>query len=55
MTALARVICNWHESGEDKDIDDLWFFVVKQQVEPSNVALIQDEILSKIRGLMAMK
>lgn len=53
VTAIAKAICSWHESGEDKDGDDLWFSVVKQQVEPSSVATMRDEILSIIRGLMA--
>ncbi|KAG6629328.1 hypothetical protein I3843_14G078000 [Carya illinoinensis] len=52
VTAIARAICSWQESGEDKDRDGLWFSAVKQQVTPSSVATMRDEILSEIRGLM---
>jgi sentrin-specific protease 8 len=55
VTSIARAICSWHGSGEDKDKDELWFSAVKEQVTPSTVAGMRGEILSLIRGLMATK
>lgn len=51
VAAIARVICSWHTS-EDKEVDDLWFSAVKEQVTPSTVGRMRNEILSLIKDLM---
>ncbi|EXC33239.1 NEDD8-specific protease 1 [Morus notabilis] len=57
VTAISRVICLWHGDGgnKDKGEGDLWLSAVKEQVTPSVVAEMRNEILGLIRGLMAMK
>ncbi|KAK7262370.1 hypothetical protein RJT34_29939 [Clitoria ternatea] len=53
VTAIARVICNWHWNCNNTDTNDLWFSAVKEQVTPSAVASMRGEILTLIRDLMA--
>lgn len=55
VTAIARAICSWHNSGEDKEGDGLWYSSVKAQVTPSSVAEMRSEILSLIRNFMDTK
>ncbi|OMO77229.1 Peptidase C48, SUMO/Sentrin/Ubl1 [Corchorus olitorius] len=53
VTATARTICCWHESSQNKDVTDLWFSAVKEQVTPSVVSEMRKEILGLIKDLMA--
>lgn len=55
VTAISRTIYLWYGGDRNKDRDDLWFSAVKEQVTPSAVAEMRNEILGLIRGLMAMK
>ncbi|GMJ13885.1 hypothetical protein like AT5G60190 [Hibiscus trionum] len=55
VTATARTICTWHESGEGKNDKDLWFSAVKEQVTPLVVSELRKEILGMIKDLMAKK
>lgn len=55
VTAIAKAICSWHNSDEDKEVDGMWFSFVKEQVTPSSVAEMRSEILSLIRSLMAIR
>ncbi|PON62352.1 Ulp1 protease family, C-terminal catalytic domain containing protein [Parasponia andersonii] len=57
VTAIARVICLWHgdDRNKAKDGSHLWFSSVKEQVTPSSVAEMRNEILGLIRGLMEKK
>lgn len=54
VLAIARVICSWYVS-KDKDGDNMWFSAVKEQVTPSAVAAMRNEILGLIKGLMPTK
>ncbi|KAM1479115.1 hypothetical protein ACFX2I_026453 [Malus domestica] len=51
VLAIARVICSWYGS-KDKGEQTLWFHAVREQVTPSVVAVMRNEILELIRGLM---
>lgn len=53
VTAIARIICNWHVNHRNTDTNYLWFSAVKEQVTPSAVASMRSEILALIRDLMA--
>ncbi|TYI80337.1 hypothetical protein E1A91_D05G081800v1 [Gossypium mustelinum] len=53
VTATARTICSWYESSENKDGTDLWFSALKEQVTPSVVGEMRQEILGLIKDLMA--
>ncbi|KAJ1396663.1 Ulp1 protease family, C-terminal catalytic domain [Sesbania bispinosa] len=53
VTAIARVICNWHVNSKNTDTNELWFSAAKEQVTPSAVACMRSEILALIRDLMA--
>lgn len=57
VTAIARVICLWHSDDRNKakDRSYLWFSTVKEQVTPSLVAGMRNEILELIKGLMVKK
>ena len=57
VTAIARVICLWHSDDRNKakDTSNLWFSAVKEQVTPSLVSGMRNEILELIRGLMVKK
>ncbi|XP_043693887.1 NEDD8-specific protease 1 [Telopea speciosissima] len=52
VLAIAKVICHWHESAGSKDNVALWFSTLKEQVVPSAVAKMRNEILSLIKDLM---
>ncbi|KAM1027726.1 hypothetical protein FF1_040427 [Malus domestica] len=54
VLAIARVICSWYGS-KDKGEQTLWFHAVREQVTPSVVAAMRNEILELIRGLMPVK
>ncbi|XP_004505947.1 NEDD8-specific protease 1 [Cicer arietinum] len=53
VTAIARVICDWHVNGKKTDANEMWFSAVKEQVTPSAVDCMRSEILALIRDLMA--
>ncbi|PNY13508.1 NEDD8-specific protease 1-like protein [Trifolium pratense] len=53
VTAIARVICDWHVNSNKTDANDLWFSAVKEQVTPSAVSCMRSDILALIRDLMA--
>lgn len=55
VAAIAKAICSWYGSGGLKDGDQLWFSVVNEQVSPSVVAEMRNDILRLIRSLMAAK
>ncbi|RDY08223.1 NEDD8-specific protease 1, partial [Mucuna pruriens] len=52
VTAIARIICNWHVNRKNTDTNDLWFSAVREQVTPSAVASMRGEIQALIRDLM---
>lgn len=54
VLAIARVICSWY-GLKNKGGDNLWFFAVNEQVTPSVVSGMRNEILELIRGLMPVK
>ncbi|KAL2328665.1 hypothetical protein Fmac_022092 [Flemingia macrophylla] len=51
VTAIARIICDWHVNHKTTNTNDLWFSSVKEQVTPSAVARMRDEILALIRDM----
>ncbi|KAL2508552.1 NEDD8-specific protease 1 [Forsythia ovata] len=53
VTAIARSICHWYQSDGPKDTENLWFSAIKEQVSPSVVSDMRNEILELIRSLMA--
>ncbi|KAJ9178182.1 hypothetical protein P3X46_010087 [Hevea brasiliensis] len=55
VTAIARAICYWNENSDHKDRDGLWFSVVNEQVTPSAVGAMRNEILLMLRSLMESK
>ncbi|KAK9168930.1 hypothetical protein Syun_001070 [Stephania yunnanensis] len=55
VTAFAKLICHWHESGRSKSKDSLWFSVLKEEVGPSLVSEMRSEILKLIKDLMEKK
>lgn len=55
VIAIARVLCRWHTSNDLVDEEQLWFPDVREQVTPSTVLNMRNEILSLIQGLMSMK
>ncbi|KAK0604106.1 hypothetical protein LWI29_012055 [Acer saccharum] len=56
VTAIGRAICSWYKSSEQKNnTQGLWFSTVKEQVTPSAVTEMREEILRLIRGLMEKK
>ncbi|OIT37624.1 PREDICTED: NEDD8-specific protease 1 [Nicotiana attenuata] len=52
VLAIARVICQWYVSSGTQDADTLWFSHL-EQVSPSAVSTMRNEILGLIKGLMA--
>lgn len=52
VLAIARVICQWYASSGTQDADTLWFSHL-EQVSPSAVSTMRNEILGLIKGLMA--
>ncbi|XP_068338488.1 NEDD8-specific protease 1-like [Pyrus communis] len=54
VLAIARVICSWY-GNKDTGERNLWFHDVREQVTPSVVAAMRNEILELIRGLMLVK
>ncbi|CAL5426577.1 unnamed protein product [Camellia sinensis] len=53
---IVKAICRWYESkSEPKDEDGLWFSTMNEQVNPSVVAEMRNEILGLVKSLMAMK
>uniref|UniRef100_A0A2C9V2D2 Ubiquitin-like protease family profile domain-containing protein n=1 Tax=Manihot esculenta TaxID=3983 RepID=A0A2C9V2D2_MANES len=55
VTAIARGICSWNKNCHQTDRGFLWFCVVNDQVTPSAVAAMGNEILCMIRRLMESK
>ncbi|KAL5056025.1 hypothetical protein RYX36_036707 [Vicia faba] len=55
VTAIARVICDWHVNSEKTVANDLWFSIVKERVTSSSVDCMRTEILVLIRDLMAKR
>ncbi|KAE9463488.1 hypothetical protein C3L33_04618, partial [Rhododendron williamsianum] len=55
VTAIAKAICSWYGSGGQRDGDQLWFPVVNEQVTPSAVVEMRQDILRLITSLMAVK
>ncbi|KAI7984158.1 NEDD8-specific protease 1 [Camellia lanceoleosa] len=56
IAAITKAICRWYESkSEPKDEDGLWFSTLNEQVNPSVVAEMRNEILGLVKSLMAMK
>ncbi|KAF8397629.1 hypothetical protein HHK36_016549 [Tetracentron sinense] len=53
VTATAKVICRWHESGGSKSKADLWSSALKEQVSPSAVSEMRNEIRGLITDFMA--
>lgn len=54
VTAIAKIICEWHLSGQS-GIGDLWYSALKTQVTTSRVSEMRNEILMLIKDLMAKK
>ncbi|KAI3461470.1 hypothetical protein Pfo_018133 [Paulownia fortunei] len=52
VTAIARAICDWYGSEGPKDMEDLWFSAVKEQITPSLVSKMRNEILELVQTLM---
>ncbi|KAL7173599.1 hypothetical protein ACSBR2_032955 [Camellia fascicularis] len=56
IAAITKAICSWYESkSEPKDEDGLWFSTMNEEVNPSVVAEMRNEILGLVKSLMAMK
>ncbi|KAI7982987.1 NEDD8-specific protease 1 [Camellia lanceoleosa] len=56
IAAIVKAICSWYESkSEPKDEDGFWFSTMNEQVNPSVVAEMRNEILGLVKSLMAMK
>ncbi|OVA18167.1 Peptidase C48 [Macleaya cordata] len=54
VTAIAKVICDWHRNGGSADDEELWFSALKK-VAPSVASDLRKEILKLIRDLMAKR
>ncbi|XP_057781725.1 NEDD8-specific protease 1 [Salvia miltiorrhiza] len=54
VTAISRSICEWYFSEAPKDVEDLWFPTITEQVTPSLVSNMRREILELVRSLMGM-
>ncbi|GAA0162053.1 protease [Lithospermum erythrorhizon] len=52
VSAIARVICKWHEKGGNRDTRNLWFADL-DQITPSVVSQLRNEILELIKNMMA--
>ncbi|KAG6383259.1 hypothetical protein SASPL_156996 [Salvia splendens] len=52
VTAISRSICAWYVSEAPKDMQDLWFSTIKEQVTPLLVSNMRREILDLVRSLM---
>ncbi|KAK4338841.1 hypothetical protein RND71_040303 [Anisodus tanguticus] len=52
VLAIARVICQWYANSGTQYADTLWFSHL-EQVSPSAVSEMRNEILGLIKGLMA--
>ncbi|KAL8516109.1 hypothetical protein ACS0TY_014692 [Phlomoides rotata] len=55
VTAIARAICEWYASEAPKDMKDLWFSEIREQVTPSVVSKMRREILELVSNLMVKK
>lgn len=55
VLAIARAICCWYAREGPKDEEDLWFSYVKEQVSPSVVFGMRNEILGLIWSLGGTK
>lgn len=55
VTAIAKTICDWYASNQQKNDKDLWFSAVKEQVTPYMVSNMRREILELVQSLMAEK
>ncbi|KAL0390151.1 UNVERIFIED_CONTAM: NEDD8-specific protease 1 [Sesamum calycinum] len=53
VTAIARVICEWYQNDGPKGTDDLWFAAIKEQITPSHVSKMRNDILELVRSLMS--
>ncbi|KAL0369712.1 UNVERIFIED_CONTAM: NEDD8-specific protease 1 [Sesamum angustifolium] len=53
VAAIARVICEWYQNDGPKGTDDLWFAAIKEQITPSHVSKMRNDILELVRSLMS--
>ncbi|PIN01402.1 Sentrin-specific cysteine protease (Ulp1 family) [Handroanthus impetiginosus] len=53
VTAIARAICDWYQSDGLKNLEDLWFSTIKEQITPSFVSKMRNDMLELVRSLMA--
>lgn len=52
VTATARAICEWCASDVSKDKTHLWFPALEEQITPSLVSKMRNDILELIQSLM---
>ncbi|KAL6577265.1 hypothetical protein OROMI_011541 [Orobanche minor] len=52
VTAIARAICEWYVSVGPVNMEVTWFSAVKEQITPSFVSGMRNEILELVRTLM---
>ncbi|KAL7127333.1 hypothetical protein ABFS83_14G247300 [Erythranthe nasuta] len=53
VTAIARAICKWCASERrDYNMESLWFSTIEEQITPSLVSNMRNEILELVRNLM---
>ncbi|XP_056682343.1 NEDD8-specific protease 1 isoform X1 [Spinacia oleracea] len=55
VIVIATVICSWYTSSDCVDGEHIWFSCVKEQVTPTTVSKMRNQILSLIKGLMFVK
>ncbi|XP_021776508.1 NEDD8-specific protease 1-like isoform X1 [Chenopodium quinoa] len=54
VAAIARTICSWYTSSERVNRERIWISDVKEQVTPTTVSKMRNEILSLIKELMSV-
>lgn len=52
VTAIARAICDWYTSDGQKDTKNMWFSAIKEQITPSLVSHMRNDILGLVQSLM---
>ncbi|KAI3832139.1 hypothetical protein MKX03_001501 [Papaver bracteatum] len=54
VTAIVKLICDWHKNGGSTNNEELWFSALKE-VKPQMVSNMRSDILMLIQDLMAKK
>ncbi|KAI3883806.1 hypothetical protein MKW92_006162 [Papaver armeniacum] len=54
VTAIAKLVCDWHKNGGSTNNEELWFSALKE-VKPQMVSNMRSDIIMLIQDLMAKK